>query len=107
MMATTSPDVARFNVARFGFMRLKGASVLALASVFGAPLATLPFTISTSAIAQAQLAAALAGKVSSQEEGAMEGVVVSAKRKGSTIMVSVIGWSQESMMSRCAPPAMC
>src|SRR5579872_455212 len=33
---------------------------------------------------------ALAGQVSSQEEGAMEGVVVSAKKDGSTITVSVI-----------------
>ena len=33
--------------------------------------------------------AALAGTVSSAEEGKMEGVVVSAKRPGSTIMVSV------------------
>jgi hypothetical protein len=32
---------------------------------------------------------ALAGAVSSSEEGKMEGVVVSAKRPGSTIMVSV------------------
>jgi streptogramin lyase len=34
--------------------------------------------------------AALAGQVSSQEEGPMEGVVVSAKKDGSTITVSVI-----------------
>jgi virginiamycin B lyase len=34
--------------------------------------------------------AALTGQVSSKEEGAMEGVVVSAKREGSTIMVSVV-----------------
>src|SRR5437763_11878005 len=33
---------------------------------------------------------ALAGKVSSQEEGAMEGVLVSAKRAGSTITVTVV-----------------
>src|SRR6202166_2699914 len=35
-------------------------------------------------------AAALVGQVSSQEEGPMEGVVVSAKKDGSTITVSVI-----------------
>ncbi len=40
-------------------------------------------------MAQSQGPAALTGKVTSQEEGAMEGVVVSAKRQGSTIMVSV------------------
>src|SRR5580658_8818217 len=33
---------------------------------------------------------ALAGQVSSQEEGPMEGVVVSAKKDGSTVTVSVI-----------------
>jgi virginiamycin B lyase len=40
--------------------------------------------------AQAQTAAALTGQVSSAEEGAMEGVVVSAKKDGSTITVSVV-----------------
>ena len=40
--------------------------------------------------AQAQTASALAGKVSSAAEPVMEGVVVSAKRDGSTITVSVI-----------------
>ena len=34
--------------------------------------------------------AALAGKVSSAEEGAMEGVVVSARKDGSTIRISVV-----------------
>ena len=40
--------------------------------------------------AQAQGTAALAGQVTSTEEGPMEGVVVSAKRQGSNITVSVI-----------------
>jgi virginiamycin B lyase len=40
--------------------------------------------------AQAQAPAALAGQVSSAAEGAMEGVVVSAKRDGSTTTISVI-----------------
>jgi streptogramin lyase len=40
--------------------------------------------------ARAQAAAALAGQVTSAEEGPMEGVVVSAKKQGSTITVSVI-----------------
>src|SRR6266853_5279636 len=41
------------------------------------------------AMAQKHGAAALTGTVSSVQEGKMEGVVVSAKRPGSTIMVSV------------------
>lgn len=40
--------------------------------------------------AQAQAAMALTGQVSSAEEGAMEGVVVSAKQDGSTISISVV-----------------
>jgi len=43
-----------------------------------------------SSAAHAQAAAALAGQVSSAEEGNMEGVVVSAKKEGSTITVSVV-----------------
>jgi virginiamycin B lyase len=38
----------------------------------------------------AQNAPALTGQVTSDAEGAMEGVVVSAKKTGSTVMVSVI-----------------
>src|SRR6266852_3046 len=40
--------------------------------------------------AQNKAAAALAGQVTSEAEGAMEGVVVSAKKAGSTVTVSVI-----------------
>src|SRR5712692_6695111 len=40
--------------------------------------------------AHAQAAAALTGQVSSVKEGAMEGVVVSAKKAGGTITVSVV-----------------
>jgi virginiamycin B lyase len=40
--------------------------------------------------AQAQSAVALGGRVSSAEEGAMEGVIVSATKRGSTITVSVV-----------------
>jgi virginiamycin B lyase len=40
--------------------------------------------------ATAQNAVALTGTVTSAEEGAMEGVVVSAKRDGSTISISVV-----------------
>ena len=39
--------------------------------------------------AHAQTPAALTGQVSSAEEGMMEGVVVSAKKDGSTISISV------------------
>ena len=52
-------------------------------------LLALPIAGSHPAIAQNDGPAALAGTVSSTEEGNMEGVVVSAKRPGSTIMVSV------------------
>src|SRR5277367_4851619 len=48
------------------------------------------FVLHTSAPAFAQNAAALSGAVSSAKEGPMEGVVVSAKKDGSTITVSVI-----------------
>ena len=44
--------------------------------------------------AVAQEAQALAGQVSSAEEGAMEGVIVSAKKDGSNITVSVISDEQ-------------
>ena len=39
---------------------------------------------------RAQSAVALSGQITSAEEGAMEGVVVSAKRDGSTITISVV-----------------
>lgn len=61
---------------------LKGLSVAALAS-------TSVLAIAASHPAMAQTPAALTGTVSSTEEGKMEGVVVSAKRPGSTMMVSV------------------
>src|SRR3954466_9867241 len=40
--------------------------------------------------AQAQPTAALAGQVSSAKEGAMEGVVVSARKDGATMTISVV-----------------
>jgi streptogramin lyase len=52
-------------------------------------LLALPIVLSHPAMAQNHGPAALAGTVSSPQEGKMEGVVVSAKRPGSTIMVSV------------------
>ena len=65
---------------------LTGLSFGALASV---GLLDLPIAGSHPAMAQNRGPAALTGTVSSREEGKMEGVVVSAKRPGSTIMVSV------------------
>src|SRR6266705_2181042 len=44
--------------------------------------------------AAAQTSTALTGRVSSPEEGAMEGVVVSAKKAGSTVRVSVVSDAQ-------------
>src|SRR5882672_790474 len=57
-----------------------------------ATTAALTFTLATAdwSKASAQSAAMLSGQVSSTEENAMEGVVVSAKKAGSTITVSVI-----------------
>jgi streptogramin lyase len=56
-----------------------------------AALAVMPLRMATGpAYGQNQAPAALSGKVTSLEEGAMEGVVVSAKKDGSTITVSVI-----------------
>ena len=59
-------------------------ALLASTSLVGA-LAWLTF-----APAQAQTAAALSGQVSSAEEGAMEGVLVSAKKDGSTVTTTVV-----------------
>jgi streptogramin lyase len=58
----------------------QGIAVVLLFGIFSAP-------------AHAQ-APALAGQVSSAEEGAMEGVLVSAKRAGSTITVTVVSDKQ-------------
>ena len=44
--------------------------------------------------AEGSASAALTGRVTSQEEGAMEGVLVSAKRAGSTITVTVVSDAQ-------------
>jgi virginiamycin B lyase len=66
-------------------MRVKQLSLLASASLLGM---LAHAGLSTSALAQA--AAALTGQVSSAEEGPMEGVLVSAKKDGSTITVTVV-----------------
>src|SRR4030088_1708885 len=66
-------------------MRLKQLSLLASASLFGM---LAHAGLSTSALAQA--AAALTGQVTSAEEGPMEGVLVSAKKDGATITITVV-----------------
>src|SRR3984893_114110 len=62
---------------------------LSFGAIASMGLLALPVVGSHPAMAQNHGPAALAGTVSSPEEGNMEGVVVSAKRPGSTIMVSV------------------
>ena len=57
-------------------------------STFAAALAA--FCFATIHTASAQAPVALSGQVSSAKEGAMEGVVVSAKKAGDTITVSVV-----------------
>ena len=56
----------------------------------GALAAILLQTAPTRLHAQAQTFSALSGQVTSVEEGPMEGVVVSAKKDGSTISISVV-----------------
>ena len=63
--------------------------MLTLSRILAAALAFLIVVAFASSPAAAQ-GAALSGQVSSAEEGAMEGVVVSAKKQGSTINVSVV-----------------
>lgn len=57
----------------------------------GASMGVVLFCLSLSSIrAQAPASAALTGQVSSKEEGPMEGVLVSAKKDGSTITITVV-----------------
>ncbi len=69
--------------------RLGNVARLSFGAIASMGLLALPIAGSHPAIAQSHGPAALTGIVSSTEEGKMEGVVVSAKRPGSTIMVSV------------------
>src|SRR5215469_11806036 len=59
-----------------------------------APLASISLAVAlewlTLIHAPAETAAALSGQVSSAEEGAMEGVLVSARKDGSTITTTVV-----------------
>jgi virginiamycin B lyase len=84
---TTAPtrEGSMTTATRFGHV-LTGVSFGAMTSV---GLLALSIAESHPVMAQSNGPAALTGIVSSREEGKMEGVVVSAKRPGSTIMVSV------------------
>jgi len=66
-------------------MRLKHLLLLTSAGMFGL---LVHVGLSTGALAQS--APALAGQVTSAEEGAIEGVLVSAKKQSSTITVTVV-----------------
>src|SRR6266705_1700902 len=69
-------------------MPMKTKRLLLIAG--GALAAILLQTASVRLHAQAPTPAALSGQVTSTEEGPMEGVVVSAKKDGSTISISVV-----------------
>jgi streptogramin lyase len=58
--------------------------------VAGASLFAFTFSVTAPTPSPAQNAAALTGRVTSAEEGAMEGVLVSAKKTGSTITITVV-----------------
>src|SRR5947209_12888956 len=64
------------------------SSVLTAAVLAGVVLVAGPLR------AQTPAPSALAGQVTSQEEGAMEGVLVSAKKAGSTVTVTVVSDAQ-------------
>jgi streptogramin lyase len=51
-------------------------------------------SVALTGLARAQTVSALTGSVTSQEEGAMEGVLVSAKRAGSTMTITVVSNAQ-------------
>jgi len=85
--------IARKFAAQEGLMttttRLGNVVSLSFGAIASMGLMALPLAESYPAMAQTHGPTALTGTVSSAEEGKMEGVVVSAKRPGSTIMVSV------------------
>jgi len=62
-----------------------GLGLLALIACF-----TLSLIFSPSLLAQPDNAVAMAGQVSSAEEGPMEGVLVSARRAGSNVTITVV-----------------
>jgi|SRR5579871_5682993 len=68
--------------------------ILGLRSSISAMAILAGLAISAPLVAQPQSASALTGRIASAEEGAMEGVLVSAKRAGSTITVTVVSDAQ-------------
>src|SRR5215470_11926606 len=68
---------------------IREAPMLTVSRILAAALAFLIVIAFVSSPAAAQ-GAALSGQISSAGEGAMQGVVVSAKKQGSTITISVI-----------------
>src|SRR5262245_33943593 len=84
----------------------KGVEAMSRTRIFAVPLAFsitalmlaasshMAAQVSASAQASADRSSAVTGIVSSQAEGPMEGVVVSAKRTGSTMTVSVMSDAQ-------------
>ena len=83
--AIALPSEGSMTAPRLGHV-LTGLSFGVMAST---GVLALPVVGSHPAMAQNPGPAALTGTVSSREEGKMEGVVVNAKRPGSTTMVSV------------------
>ena len=67
-------------------MRIKRVLPVAVAVLASIVLQTVPVRLR----AQSQTPSALSGQVTSTEEGPMEGVVVTAKKDGSTISISVV-----------------
>src|SRR5467141_116017 len=65
-----------------------------LLQILTAGFAVILFQSAPQIAAQNQPPAALTGLVTSEAEGAMEGVVVSAKKAGSTVTVSVVSDAQ-------------
>jgi virginiamycin B lyase len=80
-------DASEFNKLQSQGNPMRMRNALLASTAAGAALL---FQVGFAAPALAQSAAALAGSVSSAAEPVMEGVVVSAKKDGSTITVSVV-----------------
>jgi virginiamycin B lyase len=67
-------------------MRTRGSLLVIIVSAVAVLLQRAPTTVR----AQAQSSVALAGKVTSADERLMEGVLVSARRAGATITITVV-----------------
>ena len=83
ILTSTIQQGRRCTTAAFGFAPLALAAVLTIGCV-------TPRSALAAEEAGAKSALALAGTVSSAEEGLMEGVLVSAKKANSTISVTVV-----------------